>query len=150
MKNYKFGFSPTGLILYALQLLPNIIWMLVPPANNILAENTSAYPILNIIEQAFGITTVAMLILLINKGGGKNSKLYIELAILFLAGYYIAWIFYYIGVASPWLLIIGIAAMPPLYFLFVGLWMRNYAVLIPCVIFGVAHITITCSNYLKL
>lgn len=150
MKNYVLGFSLKGLILYALQLLPNIIWMLAPPVNNVLMENSSVYPILNIIEHIFGIMTVALLILLINKNGMRNSNLYIGLAILFLVGYYIAWIFYYKGVVSPWLLIIGIAAMPPLYFLLAGLWMKNYVVLIPCVIFGVTHITITCTNYLKL
>lgn len=124
--------------------------MLIPPTNNVLMENSSVYPILNIIEQVFGIMTVALLILLINKGGKSNRKLYIILAILFLAGYYAAWILYYKGMVSPWLLIIGLAAMPPLYFLFVGLWMRNYVVLIPCVVFGVTHIAITCSNYLRL
>lgn len=139
-----------GFILYILQLFPNIIWMLIPPTNNVLMGNSSIYPILNIIEQVFGIMTVALLILLINKGGKSNRKLYIILAILFLAGYYAAWILYYKGMVSPWLLIIGLAAMPPLYFLFVGLWMRNYVVLIPCVVFGVTHIAITCSNYLRL
>jgi hypothetical protein len=150
VKNYIFGFSLTGFILYALQLFPNIIWMLAPPTNNVLLKNSSVYPILNIIEQVFGIMTVALLILLINKGGKSNRKLYIILAILFLTGYYAAWILYYKGMVSPWLLIIGLAAMPPLYFLFAGLWMRNYVVLIPCVIFGVTHIAITCSNYLRL
>ena len=145
-----FGFSLTGLVLYALQLLPNIIWMLVPPANNVLAKNSSSYPIFNIMEQAFGIMTVALLILIINKKNGRNSGLYILLAVMFLAGYYISWILYYQGMVSPWLLIIGIAAMPPLYFLFAGLWMKNYVVLLPCVIFGITHIAITCSNYLKL
>jgi hypothetical protein len=123
--------------------------MLAPPANNVLTGNSSAYPILNIIEQAFGIMTVALLILLLNKGGGRNSNLYIGLALLFLVGYDSAWIFYFSGVVSPWLIIIGIAAMPPLYFLFVGLWMKNYVALIPCLIFGITHIAITCSNYLK-
>ena len=131
MKNYVFGFSLTGLILYVLQLFPNIIWMLIPPANNVLVKNSSLYPILN-------------------KKGEKNSGIYIGLAIIFLAGYYISWIFYYQGVVSPWLLIIGLAAMPPLYFLFVGLWMKNYIVILPCIIFEIAHIAITCSNYLNL
>jgi hypothetical protein len=150
MKNYVFGFSLTGLILYVLQLFPNIIWMLIPPANNVLVKNSSLYPIFNIIEQVFGIMTVALLILILNKKGEKNSGIYIGLAIIFLAGYYISWIFYYQGVVSPWLLIIGLAAMPPLYFLFVGLWMKNYIVILPCIIFEIAHIAITCSNYLNL
>jgi hypothetical protein len=133
-----------------MQLLPNIIWMLTPPANNVLTKNSSPYQILNIIEQVFGIMTVAVLILLINKNAERNNTLYLGLAILFLLGYYFAWVFYYRGVVSPWLLIAGIAAMPPLYFIFVGLWMNNYVALIPCVIFGITHIAITCSTYLKL
>ena len=149
VKKYRFGFSLAGLLLYALQLLPNILWMLAPPANNLLAKNSSPYPILNILEQVFGVATVALLILLINKGRGRNPKLFVGLAILFLAGYYLSWILYYQGVVSPWLLIIGIAAMPPLYFFFSGLWLKNYIVLIPCTIFGVIHIAITCSSYLK-
>jgi hypothetical protein len=149
MRSYALGFSLVGLMFYALQLLPNIIWMLAPPANNVLAKNSSPYPILNLIEFVCGITTVALLILLNNQGGGRNSNLYLGLAILFLLGYYIAWVFYYQGGVSPWLFIVGIAAMPPLYFLFVGLWMNNYVALIPCIIFGVTHITITCGTYLK-
>ncbi|MHB8105886.1 MAG: hypothetical protein ACYDH4_00445 [Candidatus Cryosericum sp.] len=50
---------------------------------------------------------------------------------------------------SPWLLIAGLAGMPPLYFFFAGLWMKNYVVLIPCTIFGIAHVAITCSTYSK-
>ena len=149
LSNYEFGFSPTGLLLYALQLLPNILWMLRPPANNVLARNRSSRPILNFIEAVFGIATVILLIFLKTMDGARESPVYIGSAFLFLAGYYVAWFFYYRGVVAPWLIIIGMAAMPPLYFIFVGLWMKNYFVLIPCVIFGIAHVTITCSNYLK-
>lgn len=31
MKKYALGFSRMGLLLYALQLLPNIIWKFAPP-----------------------------------------------------------------------------------------------------------------------
>jgi hypothetical protein len=149
MKDHGFGFSLTGLILYALQLLPNIIWVLRRPANDVLAKNSSPYQILNVIEHVFGVMTVVLLVLLISKGGGRNSSIYLDLAILFLVGYYVAWVLYYRGVVSPWLLIAGLAGMPPLYFFFAGLWMKNYVALIPCVIFGIAHVAITCSTYLK-
>lgn len=148
MKNYKFGFSLAGLILYVLQLLPNIIWVLAPPVNDALARNSSPYPIINVIERVFGFMTVAFLILVVNKNGGKNGRRYMASAALSLAAYYISWIFYYNGVVCPWLLVIGLAAMPPLYFIFAGIWMKNYAVVIPGVIFGITHIAITCVNYL--
>lgn len=109
---------------------------------------SSAYKTLNIIEGLFGVLTVTLMIFLLNKGEGRNRNFYIGLAVLFLAGYYISWIFYYNGVVAPWLLILGIACMPPLYFFFAGLWMKNYVLLVPCAIFGVTHILITCMNYL--
>ncbi|WP_019909544.1 hypothetical protein [Paenibacillus sp. HW567] len=148
MRKYGIQFSPVGLLFYALQLLPNIIWMLMPPANNVLSKNSSSYNILNIIEGLFGVLTVILMIFLIHKGEGSNSTLYMGMAALFLLLYYISWIFYYSGVVAPWLLIIGIASMPPLYFFFVGLWMNNYILLIPCAIFGITHIVITSMNYL--
>jgi hypothetical protein len=149
MTNIVPGFSLMGLILYALQLLPNIIWAIKPPANNVLSKNSSPNPVVNTIEQVFGIATVVLLVLVVNKSGERGSSLFFGLAILFLIGYYIAWVFYYKGVVSPWLLIIGIAAMPPLYFFFAGLWLENYIALITCAIFGITHIAITCSTYLK-
>ncbi|MHB8105885.1 MAG: hypothetical protein ACYDH4_00440 [Candidatus Cryosericum sp.] len=90
MKDYGFGFSLVGLALYALQLLPNIVWVLRPPTNNVLTKNSSPCQILNVIEHVFGVMTVVLLVLLISKGGGRNSSIYLALAILFLAGYYVA------------------------------------------------------------
>lgn len=149
MNNYGFQFSLVGLLLYGLQLIPNIIWKLIPPANNVLTKNSSDYKILNIIEGLFGMLTVILMVVLISKGEGRNSNIYIGLAILFLAVYYISWILYYNGVVASWLLILGIASMPPLYFFFVGLWMKNYVLLVPCAIFGIVHILITCMTYLR-
>ena len=149
MALYTFGFSVMGLVIYILQLAPNILWMRRPPANNVLSKNSSPHKILNILEAAFGIATVAALILVVSTSHAATNPLFLGLAVLFLLGYYVAWIFYYRGVVSPWLLIIGIAAMPPLYFFFAALWMNNYIALIPCIIFGVVHIAITCSTYLQ-
>lgn len=92
--------------------------MLVPPANNVLTRNSSVHKILNIIEGLFGVLTVILMVVLINKGEGSNSNLYIGLAVLFLADYYISWILYYNGVVAPWLLILGIACMLAFVFLF--------------------------------
>ncbi len=147
--SYVIVFSLTGLLLYALQLLPNIIWLATPPANDVLKHNSSPHAALNLIEQVFGIATVALLIIVISRGGteGRNSPWLMLCAGIFLAGYYTAWVLYYRGNVSSWLLVIGIAAMPPLYYFFVAGWMKDYLALVPCVIFGIAHITITWSNY---
>ena len=146
---YLIAFSLIGLLLYALQLLPNIIWLAMPPANDVLKHNSSPHAALNLVEQLFGIATVALLIIVITRVGteGRNSSWLLLCAGVFLAGYHAAWVLYYQGNVSSWLLVVGIAAMPPLYYFFVASWMKDYLALIPCVIFGIAHVAITWSNY---
>lgn len=148
---YVIAFSLAGLLLYALQLLPNIIWLAMPPANDVLKHNSSPHAAVNLVEQVFGIATVALLIIVITRAGteGANSSWLLLCGAAFLAGYYAAWVLYYRGNVSPWLLVIGIAAMPPLYFIFVASWMKDYLALVPCAIFGIAHIAITWSNYVR-
>jgi hypothetical protein len=146
---YAIAFSVTGLLLCALQLLPNIIWLAVPPANDVLKHNSSPHASLNLVEQVFGIATVALLIIVITGAGteGRNSSWLLVCAAVFLVGYYVAWVLYCRGNVSTWLLVVGIAAMPPLYYFFVAGWMKDYLALAPCVIFGIAHVAITWSNY---
>ena len=148
---YVIAFSLAGLLLYALQLLPNIIWLAMPPANDVLKRNSSPHAALNLVEQVFGIATVALLIIVISRAGteGRNSSWLLLCAAVFLGAYYAAWVLYYHGNVSPWLLVLGIAAMPPLYYFFVASWMKDYLALVPCVIFGVAHVAITWSNYVR-
>jgi hypothetical protein len=137
--------------LYALPLLPNIVWLVMPPPNDVLKHNSSPHAGLNLIEQLFGIATVALLIIVVSRAGtkGHNSPWLLLCAAVFLLGYYVAWVLYYQGNVSPWLLVLGLAAMPPLYYFFVASWMKDYLALIPCVIFGIAHVTITWSNYVR-
>jgi hypothetical protein len=150
LKNYKIGVSWRGIVIYAFQLVPNIFWVLIPPANDVLKNNSSPCPILNILEQVFGILVVAILILIMNKNAnnGPKSKTFLILSVICIAGYYASWILYYMGIVAAWLMIIGIALMPPLYFLFAGLWQKNRIVVIPCIVFGIIHVGITVGTYL--
>jgi len=50
-EGYAVAFSLTGLVLYVLQLLPNIVWIAVPPANDVLKHNNSPHAAVNLIEQ---------------------------------------------------------------------------------------------------
>lgn len=150
MKNYKFGFSLKGFISFMLVMFPNIIWMIIPPTNDVLAGNSASNPIYDIVLNASQWVMVATLIVLINKSAqnDKRVRILIGFAAFCLTGYYISWIFYYAGIVYPWLFV-GMAVLPTLYFVFVELWMKNYIAIIPSVIFGITHVTITCSNYLR-
>ena len=111
---YAIALSLTGLLLYALQLLPNIIWPAMPPASDVLKYNSSPHAVLNLIEQVFGIATVALLIIVITRAGteGRISSVLLACAAVSLVGYCAAWVLYYRGNVSSWLLVVGIAAGP--------------------------------------
>jgi hypothetical protein len=96
---YVIAFSLAGLLLYALQLLPNIIWLAMPPASDVLKHNSSSHAAVNLVEQVFGIATVALLIIVITRAGteGTNSSWLLLCAAVLLAGYYAAWVLYYQG-----------------------------------------------------
>lgn len=148
IKNYKFGFSLTALIFYLGQLLPNIVWMLCPPANDILAENSSPYIIIDISEQLFGTLMMFTLVFVVRKDRTTNNICFFVLAGAALLVYYICWTLYYNGITDPYMFIIGMAVMPVVAFGAFGVWRKNYFMLFPDVIFAVFHLIITCGTFL--
>lgn len=147
MKNYRFGFSLKGFISFVLIMIPNILWINFPPTNDILLGNNADNPIFYIVLNISQWFMIALLVILINKTNEKRERKFIAAAGLCLAGYYILWVCYFIGIINPWFLI-GMALLPSMYFIFVELWMRNYIAIIPSIVFGIIHIAITYSNYI--
>lgn len=149
MKNYRFGFSLKGLIAFLLVMIPNVVWMIVPPMNNPIAENSASYPIFDIVVTVSQVTMIALLIALISEESrnSKSIKKYFKLACFCLVGYYIGWIGYYMGVIYPWM-IFSMSVLPSVYFISIELWLKNYIAIIPSIVFGITHIAITYSNYI--
>lgn len=150
MKQYRFGFSSEGLFAFLLAMLPNIIWALIPPANDVLSINRIVFPVWDVIASISQWLMIAALAVLINQSAIKEqrTKMLIGSAALCLAGYYLFWILYYTGVINLWLFV-GMAVLPTAYFLLVALWLKNYIAVIPAALFGVIHITLSCITYFK-
>ena len=150
LRQYKVGFSLYGFIAFVLQELPYLPWFLWPPVNNPLANNVSINVFLGILEKFGGVSTVGLLILIINKSLirpiFKNKLFYIS--VLCLITYYICWIFYFLGFTNAWLIIIGLSAVVPIYYLFIALWLKNYFAVFTSVIFFIGHTGSNMVNYL--
>ena len=149
MKKYKIGFSVKGCISFLLVMIPNIIWAIVPPAHDTLAGNNAAYPIFDVLQNICRFLIIALLVFVIHKSEKENKqiKAYIVAAAVCLVGYYLSWVLYYAGNTNPWLLVMGLAASPSLFFIFVGLWLKNYLALIPSIFFAIIHIAVTFINF---
>ena len=150
MNNYNLGFSLKGFLAFMLVMIPNVIWMIVPPSNNPIAANSAMYPLFDIITGISKAMMITLLIILIPKKNrhGKGKKIYIKFALFCLVIYYVMWILYYAGIINPWMLV-GMAVFPSAYFIFVELWLNNYIAITPSAFFGIAHIAITFSNFVQ-
>lgn len=145
MFNVSLGLSIFGLISVALIMLPNIIWAIYPPKEDILSSNaTSSW--LDIIENICRYAMIALFIGFVGKTDLTSNKTFLVFAIICLGIYYLLWVVYYFGNARK-LVLMGLAFIPTIYFLSISLWLGNYLSIIPNVIFTVCHIIITIRNY---
>lgn len=147
VRQLRFGFSPGGLLAFALVMLPNLLWLFVPPPSDPLAANSAPSALLELLEHASQWVLVAALVFLVHREKGRRSRVFLFAAALPLAGYYALWAAYYAGMSPAWLLL-GLAVLPPLFFCLAAVWLKNWAALPPAVVFGLAHLAVTCSNYL--
>jgi len=141
LKQCKIGFSIFGIIAFALQELPYLPWFLWPPVNNPLKNNIPINIYLGMLEKFGGILTVGLLIIVINRSvirPGFKSELFL-ISALCLFAYYICWIFYFLGFTNAWLIVIGLSAVVPIYYLFIALWLKNYLAVFASIIFLIGH-----------
>jgi len=149
-RKYRAGFSLKGFVCAFLAMLPNVIWAIIPPANDILAENSVEIPLLDLLMNICRIALIALLVLVLNNKEEKGKKaqgFLLSMAVCLLV-YYVSWVMFYKGVANPWVFIIGLATAPSLYFVFLAIWLKNNPALFPAVVFAVAHITIIAIGFL--
>jgi len=149
LRRYKIGFSIYGLIAFALQELPYLPWFLWPPVNNPLANNVPQNTFFGILEKFGGILTVGLLIIIVNKSVTRltfKNKLFF-ISVLCLLTYYICWVFYFLGFTNAWLIVAGLSAVVPIYYLFTALWLKNYFAIFTSIIFFVGHTGSNMINY---
>ena len=148
-----FGLFFLGIILFFIQEIPYLIMPFIKLANNPLMEMLDTYPILNIFEKVLGIATVLSLIFIVNDDTQSlfptllKEKMFLFMSIIFLLGYYIGWIFYFNGYQSLILVLIMLVGFVPLYYTFIGLWRKNYIVVIMGVLFLLAHLANVWTSY---
>lgn len=145
--NYKYYFNISALILFALIMLPNLIWMLVPSQNDVLRRESSTQ-VLDAFTMIFQIISVATLCAIKNiKATKLKLSPFIFLTLIFGLLYYIFWILYYCGIVHSAVLL-GLCIFPCCAFIFYGVDRKNYFSLAPIAIFAILHLISTIINFL--
>lgn len=151
IKNYKFSLNFGAILLFALLMLPNILWLFLSPENDALKQK-SITPVIDIFAIVFQVVTLGMLCFSKNTvyGKVKISKLFF-VSFFFLILYLSFW-----GINTLPTRITSIrkfiylclAIYPCLAIFFYTLDRKNYISLLPLIIFTSLHLTSTIINFL--
>ncbi|MDR1157539.1 MAG: hypothetical protein LBK75_04435 [Oscillospiraceae bacterium] len=141
------GFFALGLAFFVLQEMPYVIMPLIPLAANPLMEMADKSMILNAAEKTLGISCIVVLLFLVRSDSkwfsldGTKEIVFFCLAMLAIVGYFTGWAFYFNGHQSLPLMLCTLVALPPIYYLFIGLWRGNGVLAVIGGLFFVAHIS---------
>ena len=147
--NLKVSFSWIGLVIFALPMLINIVYVMFPPAGK--AEQPAAVTHwIEIVEQISRIAYLFAVTLLVSRETLSFRSVWFSLAAVFLVLYYAVWLRYFMGgreialLSRSFLFVpMPLAVFPVLYYLCAAIWLHNLPAVIIMVIFGAAHLTVS-------
>ncbi len=151
--NLKVSFSWIGLVIFALPMLINIVYVMFPPAGK--AEQPAAVTHwIEIVEQISRIAYLFAVTLLVSRETLSFRSVWFSLAAVFLVLYYAVWLRYFMGgreialLSRSFLFVpMPLAVFPVLYFLCAAIWLHNLPAAIIMVIFGAAHLTVSIQSF---
>ena len=151
----KLSFSWIGLIVFALPMLINIAYVLLPPTD----KAPHAAPVtrwVEYVEKGSRIAYLLAIVLLVNRLPVSWRSAWLMLAALFLLLYYAVWLRYFAGgrktelLRRAFLLVpLPLAVFPVLYYLCAAIWLHNVPAVIIMLIFDAAHITVSLQSFRK-
>ncbi len=143
--NHYFGFWILGVALFAVQEIPYMIMPLFKLETNPIMNMKESSVILDMAEKILGSLCIAFMIFIVHNNSklfsvadGKE-KLFFILTVLVLLLNYIGWAFYFGGHQSVFVMMFFIVLMPPLYYVFIGLWRNNTVLAVSGGIFLIVH-----------
>lgn len=143
--NHYLGFWILGLALFAVQEIPYMIMPLFKLETNPIMNMKESSVILDMAEKILGSLCIAFMIFIVHNNSklfsvadGKE-KLFFILTVLVLLLNFIGWAFYFGGRQSVFVMMFFIVLMPPLYYVFIGLWRNNMILTVTGGIFLIVH-----------
>lgn len=142
--NQYFGFWMPGLVLFAVQEIPYMLMPLFHLETNPIMNMTETSAILDVCEKILGSLCIALMVFIVHKDAtlfsitNAREKLFFTLAMVILLTNFFGWGLYFTGHQSIFVMMLFIVAMPPLYYVAVGLWRQN----IPLVVIGAVFLAV--------
>ena len=143
--NQYAGFWALGLLLFAVQEIPYLLMPFIHLKTNPIMNMTETSPVLDVCEKILGSLCIALMIFIIHRDAvffsiaEGREKLFFTLAALILLANFAGWALYFTGRQSLFVMMAFIVAMPPLYYMAIGLWRQNTPLVITGAVFLAVH-----------
>lgn len=138
------GFSLKGLIIFALPMVVNIAYCLLPPKDE--ADDKKGGGLAERIEQASRIIFMLLICFLVPKRERDFTSPLFYASLVFLVLYHVVWLRYFLCgrkctlLTESFLFIpIPLAVFPVLYYFLASLWLGNYPAAAVMAVFGISH-----------
>lgn len=134
-----------GLVLFALQEIPYMLMPLFHLETNPIMNMTETSAILDVCEKILGSLCIALMVFIVHKDAtlfsitNAREKLFFTLAMVILLTNFFGWGLYFAGHQSIFVMLFFIVAMPPLYYVAVGLWRQNIPLVVTGAVFLAVH-----------
>ncbi len=146
------GFWVMGLVLFAIQEIPYMVMPLIELETNPIMNMQESSVVLNICEKILGSLCIAFMTFVVHKDvelfsvkEGKE-RFFFVLAMGTLLLNFAGWMLYFKGHQSLMIMMIFIVVLPPLYYVFIGLWRKNIVLTFTGIVFLFVHFIHTYAN----
>lgn len=137
------GFWALGLVLFALQEVPYMLMPLIRMGSNPIMEMTETSPILDAAEKILGTLCIVLMVFIVHKNAAlfslSDGREFFILAMAILLANFVGWGLYFTGHQSLLVMMLFLVALPPLYYVAIGLWRQNAPLTVAGALFFFVH-----------
>lgn len=143
--NQYVGFWVLGLILFLIQEMPYMVMPLFKLETNPIMNMQESSVVLNVCEKILGSSCIAFMTFIVCDEkkifsiSDPKELLFFCIAVGIILLNFLGWYLYFIGYQSIFVMMFFIVVLPPLYYVFVGLWRNNIILTVTGCIFLVVH-----------
>ena len=134
-----------GLVLFAVQEIPYMLMPLFHPETNPIMNMTETSTVLDVCEKLLGSLCIALMVFVVRENAmvfsvsTGSEKLFFILAVVILLANFFGWGLYFAGYQSAFVMMLFLVAMPPLYYVAIGLWRQNTPLVVTGAVFLAVH-----------
>ena len=143
--NQYLGFWILGVALFVIQETPYMIMPFLKLESNPIMSMQESSIILDVCEKILGSMCIAMMTFIVHKDSvcfsiaNSREQIFFSLTVIVLLLNFIGWAFYFAGHQSVFVMLFFIVLLPPLYYVFIGLWRNNTILIITGSLFLIIH-----------